>query len=34
MFADAAGHEVTTIEDLSPNRSHAVQKAWITAQSK
>jgi isoquinoline 1-oxidoreductase alpha subunit len=25
----AAGKHVTTIEGLSPNRSHALQKAWI-----
>jgi isoquinoline 1-oxidoreductase alpha subunit len=24
-----AGKKITTIEGLSPNRSHAVQKAWI-----
>src|SRR5438445_314088 len=27
--AAVAGQRVTTIEGLSPNRSHAVQKAWI-----
>src|SRR5207245_4649298 len=27
--AAVAGKRVTTIEGLSPNRSHAVQKAWI-----
>lgn len=25
----AAGKSITTIEGLSPNRSHALQKAWI-----
>ena len=25
----AAGKKITTIEGLSPNRTHAVQKAWI-----
>src|SRR5437899_2377634 len=28
-IAAVAGKRVTTIEGLSPNRSHAVQKAWI-----
>jgi isoquinoline 1-oxidoreductase alpha subunit len=28
-IADAAGKRVTTIEGLSPDRSHAVQQAWI-----
>jgi len=27
--AAAAGKRVTTIEGLSPSRSHAVQRAWI-----
>jgi isoquinoline 1-oxidoreductase subunit alpha len=27
--ASVAGKRVTTIEGLSPNRSHAVQRAWI-----
>jgi isoquinoline 1-oxidoreductase alpha subunit len=26
---DAAGHRVTTIEGLSPDRSHPVQRAWV-----
>ncbi len=28
----AAGHEVTTIEGLSPNSSHPLQQAWIAEQ--
>ncbi|MFM9882215.1 MAG: (2Fe-2S)-binding protein [Burkholderiales bacterium] len=28
----AAGHRVTTIEGLAPNRSHPVQRAWIAEQ--
>ena len=28
----AAGKQVTTIEGLSPNSSHPLQKAWITEQ--
>src|SRR2546429_7644182 len=28
-IAAVAGKRVTTVEGLSPNRSHAVQKAWI-----
>jgi len=28
-IADAAGHRVTTIEGLSRDRSHPVQRAWI-----
>jgi isoquinoline 1-oxidoreductase alpha subunit len=28
----AAGHRITTIEGLSNNRSHALQKAWIAHQ--
>ncbi|MEI9401777.1 (2Fe-2S)-binding protein [Mesorhizobium argentiipisi] len=28
-LADAAGHEVTTIEGLSPDGGHPVQKAWV-----
>jgi|SRR5579871_2337389 len=28
-IADAAGKRVTTIEGLSPDRTHPVQKAWI-----
>jgi aerobic-type carbon monoxide dehydrogenase small subunit (CoxS/CutS family) len=27
--ASAAGREITTIEGLSPDRSHPVQRAWI-----
>ena len=29
LVGDAAGKSVTTIEGLSPDRSHPVQKAWI-----
>ena len=29
---DAAGREVTTIEGLSPDASHPLQKAWIAEQ--
>ena len=29
---EAAGRKVTTIEGLSPDRSHPVQKAWIAKQ--
>jgi len=28
----AAGRRITTIEGLSPNRSHPLQKAWIATQ--
>jgi len=28
-ISDAAGHDVTTIEGLSPDGSHPVQRAWI-----
>jgi isoquinoline 1-oxidoreductase alpha subunit len=28
----AAGHPITTIEGLSPDRSHALQQAWIAEQ--
>lgn len=31
-FEDAAGKQVTTIEGLSANRDHPVQKAWIAEQ--
>ena len=27
--ADVAGKDITTIEGLSPNRSHPLQRAWI-----
>jgi isoquinoline 1-oxidoreductase subunit alpha len=30
--ASAAGHHITTIEGLSANRSHPLQKAWIATQ--
>jgi isoquinoline 1-oxidoreductase alpha subunit len=30
--ADAAGKKVTTIEGLSPDSSHPLQKAWISQQ--
>jgi aerobic-type carbon monoxide dehydrogenase small subunit (CoxS/CutS family) len=30
--AQAAGRRITTIEGLSPDRSHPVQKAWIAKQ--
>jgi isoquinoline 1-oxidoreductase subunit alpha len=30
--ADAVGRKITTIEGLSPDRSHALQKAWIAEQ--
>lgn len=30
--ADAAGKSVTTIEGLSPDRSHPLQKAWLEEQ--
>jgi isoquinoline 1-oxidoreductase alpha subunit len=29
-LADAQGHEITTIEGLSPDGSHLVQRAWET----
>src|SRR5512135_3276654 len=29
---EAAGRSITTIEGLSPNRSHPLQKAWIDMQ--
>lgn len=29
---EAAGHRITTIEGLSPNRTHPVQQAWIAEQ--
>jgi isoquinoline 1-oxidoreductase alpha subunit len=29
---EAAGKKITTIEGLSPNRTHALQKAWIEEQ--
>jgi isoquinoline 1-oxidoreductase subunit alpha len=29
QLADVAGHAVTTIEGLSPDSSHRVQKAWL-----
>jgi isoquinoline 1-oxidoreductase subunit alpha len=28
-LSDAAGKRVTTVEGLSPNRMHALQRAWI-----
>jgi isoquinoline 1-oxidoreductase alpha subunit len=28
MLADAAGHEIVTIEGLDPNGAHPVQRAW------
>ena len=31
-LAAAEGHRITTIEGLSKNRSHPVQKAWIAEQ--
>lgn len=31
-LADAAGHKITTIEGLSANGNHPVQKAWIAEQ--
>jgi len=31
-LADAEGKRITTIEGLSPDRSHPLQKAWIAAQ--
>ncbi len=31
-LADAAGKQVTTIEGLSPNGRHPLQKAWIAEQ--
>jgi aerobic-type carbon monoxide dehydrogenase small subunit (CoxS/CutS family) len=30
-IASAAGQEITTIEGLSPDRSHPLQRAWIEA---
>ncbi|MGH8194379.1 MAG: (2Fe-2S)-binding protein [Woeseiaceae bacterium] len=27
--SDAVGHEITTIEGLSPDASHPVQRAWV-----
>jgi isoquinoline 1-oxidoreductase subunit alpha len=30
--SDVAGKSITTIEGLSPDRSHAIQQAWIAAQ--
>lgn len=32
MVSDVAGQKVTTIEGLSTDRSHPVQKAWIAEQ--
>jgi isoquinoline 1-oxidoreductase alpha subunit len=32
QLQDAAGKEVTTIEGLSPDSSHPLQKAWIAEQ--
>ena len=29
---DAAGRDITTIEGLSPDRSHPLQKAWVAEQ--
>jgi len=29
QISDVAGHSVTTIEGLSPNSSHPLQKAWL-----
>ncbi len=29
---EASGHQITTIEGLSKNRSHPVQEAWIAGQ--
>jgi isoquinoline 1-oxidoreductase alpha subunit len=31
-LSDAGGRNITTIEGLSPDRSHPVQKAWIAGQ--
>jgi isoquinoline 1-oxidoreductase subunit alpha len=31
-IADLAGKRVTTIEGLSPNSSHPLQKAWVAAE--
>jgi isoquinoline 1-oxidoreductase alpha subunit len=31
-LSDAAGKQVTTIEGLSPNGGHALQKAWVAEQ--
>jgi aerobic-type carbon monoxide dehydrogenase small subunit (CoxS/CutS family) len=31
-LGEAAGHKITTIEGLSSDRSHPVQRAWIAAQ--
>ena len=31
-LADVAGKQVTTIEGLSPNGTHALQKAWVAEQ--
>lgn len=28
-LSSAAGHKITTIEGISPDRSHPVQKAWL-----
>jgi isoquinoline 1-oxidoreductase subunit alpha len=32
QLSEAAGKSVTTIEGLSPNSSHPVQKAWLEKQ--
>ncbi|KAF5887921.1 (2Fe-2S)-binding protein [Rhizobium sp. PEPV16] len=32
LLGDVAGREVTTIEGLSPDASHPLQKAWIVEQ--
>ena len=32
QFKDVAGRRVTTIEGLSPDSSHPLQKAWIAEQ--
>jgi isoquinoline 1-oxidoreductase alpha subunit len=29
----AVGHEITTIEGLSPNGEHSLQRAWIAEQA-
>src|ERR1700730_5294139 len=32
LLRRAAGKQITTIEGLSPDRSHAVQRAWLEEQ--
>jgi isoquinoline 1-oxidoreductase subunit alpha len=31
VLADATGHDITTIEGLSPDGNHPIQRAWISS---